>query len=97
MVGNRTSHQKEILNRLTEYQRRRGKEVQATKCHKKSEVKKHSLEIIVSHDLEPDNILKIFLNFTKFEPHYSYKIYSYKKECTNWNIKALGIRILAPF
>ena len=52
-------------------------------CKKRtnSEVKKH-LKIIVSQDLEPDNILKIFLNFTNFEPHYSYKIYSYKKkEC----------------
>ena len=29
---------------------------------------------------EPRNILKIFLNFTDFEPHYSYKIYSYKKK-----------------
>ena len=26
------------------------------------------------------NILKIFLNFTNFEPYYSYKIYSYKKK-----------------
>ena len=34
--------------------------------------------IIVSQDLEPDNILKIFLNFTNFGPHYSYKIYSFK-------------------
>ena len=32
------------------------------------------MKIIVSQDLEPDNILKIFLNFTN-----SYKIYSYKK------------------
>ena len=38
--------------------------------------------MIVSENLEPDNILKIFLNFTNFEAHYSYKIYSYKKkEC----------------
>ena len=40
----------------------------------------HLLKIIVSQDLEPDNILKIFLNFTNFEPHYSYKIYSYEKK-----------------
>ena len=34
---------------------------------------------------EPRNILKIFLNFTDFEPHYSYKIYSYrKKECISY-------------
>ena len=38
------------------------------------------LKIIVPKDLEPDNILKIFLNFTNFEPHHSQKIYSYKKE-----------------
>ena len=42
-------------------------------------MKKHQLKIIVSQDLEPENILKVFLNFTNFEPHYSYKIYSYKK------------------
>ncbi len=29
---------------------------------------------------EPRNILKIFLNFTDFEAHYSYEIYSYKKK-----------------
>ena len=29
---------------------------------------------------EPRNILKIFLKFTDFEAHYSYKIYSYKKK-----------------
>ena len=28
-------------------------------------------------------ILKIFLKFPKFQPRYSYKIYSYKKECTS--------------
>ena len=65
--------------RLTEYQRRRSKEVQVIKCHKKSEVKKRPLKLLFSQDLEADNILKIFLNFTKFEPHYSYKIYPYKK------------------
>ena len=27
-------------------------------------------------------ILKIFLKFRKFQPRYSYKIYSYKKECS---------------
>ena len=47
---------------------------------KNSEVKEHPLKIIVSKDLEPDNILEIFLNFTNFEPCYSYKIYSYKKK-----------------
>ncbi len=42
---------------------------------------RHSLKF-VSMRSEPRNILKIFLNFTDFEPHYSYKIYSYKKkEC----------------
>ena len=31
-------------------------------------------------------ILKIFLKFRKFQPRYSYKIYSYrKKECTVQN------------
>ena len=47
---------------------------------KNSEVKEHPLKIIVSKDLEPDNVLEIFLNFTHFEPRYSYKIYSYKKK-----------------
>ena len=28
---------------------------------------------------EPRNILRLFLNFTNFDAHYSYKIYSYKK------------------
>ena len=31
--------------------------------------------------VEPGNILKLFLNFSNFEPQYSYKLYSYKKEC----------------
>ena len=43
---------------------------------------------------EPRNILKIFLNFTDFEPHYSYKIYSYKKksvfECGSFGFKLFG-------
>ena len=49
-------------------------------CHKKFRSKKHPLKILVSRDLEPENILKIFLNFINFEPHYSYKIYSDKKK-----------------
>ena len=32
--------------------------------------------------LEPRIILNLFLNFSDFEPHYCYKLYSYKKECT---------------
>ena len=40
---------------------------------------------IVSQDFEPDNILRIFLNFTNFEPHYSYKIYSYEKKIVQWD------------
>ena len=32
--------------------------------------------------VEPGNILKLFLNFSNFEPQYSYRLYSYKKECT---------------
>ena len=32
--------------------------------------------------VEPGNILKLFLNFSNFEPKYSYRLYSYKKkEC----------------
>ena len=65
MVANRTRYQN--INK------RRSKEVRVIECHKISEVKKHPLKIIVSQDLELDNILKIFLKFTNFEPHYSYK------------------------
>ena len=33
--------------------------------------------------VEPGNILKLFLNFSNFEPQYSYRLYSYKKkECS---------------
>ena len=28
--------------------------------------------------VEPGNILKLFLNFSNFEPQYSYRLYSYK-------------------
>ena len=31
--------------------------------------------------LEPRMILKFVLNFNEFEPWYSYKLYSYKREC----------------
>ena len=31
--------------------------------------------------VEPGNILKLFLNLSNFEPQYSYRLYSYKKEC----------------
>ena len=51
-------------------------------------VRKHPLKIIVSEDLEPDNILKIFLNFTNFEPHYFHKIYSYKKSVIEQKVRA---------
>ena len=39
--------------------------------------------------VEPGNILKLFLNFSNFEPQYSYRLYSYKKkeciaEVTKW-------------
>ena len=30
--------------------------------------------------IEPGNILKLFLNFSNFEPQYSYRLYSYKKK-----------------
>ena len=30
--------------------------------------------------LEPRSILKLFLDFSDFEPQYSYKLFSYKKE-----------------
>ena len=29
--------------------------------------------------VEPGNTLKLFLNFSNFEPQYSYRLYSYKK------------------
>ena len=45
-----------------------------------------TLIIIVLQDLEPDNILKRFLNFTKLELHYSYKIHSYM-----WKVDFLRI------
>ena len=65
-MANRTSYPKlNLKNGLTEYQRRWSKEVRVIKCHKISEVKIHPLKIIFSQDLKPDNILKIFLNFTK--------------------------------
>ncbi len=49
------------------------------KKHTNSEVKKYSLKVF-SIRSEPRDILKIFLSFTDFEPHYSYKIYSYRKK-----------------
>ena len=30
--------------------------------------------------VEPGNILKLSLNFSNFEPQYSYRLYSYKKK-----------------
>ena len=30
--------------------------------------------------VEPGNILTLFLNFSNFEPQYSYRLYSYKKK-----------------
>ena len=30
--------------------------------------------------VEPGNILKLLLNFSNFEPQYSYRLYSYKKK-----------------
>ena len=33
------------------------------------------------------HILKSFLNFSKFEPQCSYKLYSYKKVCIPWLVK----------
>ena len=30
--------------------------------------------------VEPGNILKLFLNFSNFEPQYSYRLYSYKNK-----------------
>ena len=30
--------------------------------------------------VEPGIILKLFLNFSNFEPQYSYRLYSYKKK-----------------
>ena len=37
---------------------------------------------IKNQNLSLGFILKIFLKFRKFQPRYSYKIYSYKKECS---------------
>ena len=37
---------------------------------------------IKNQNLSYGFILKIFLKFRKFQPRYSYKIYSYKKECS---------------
>ena len=34
-------------------------------------------------------ILKIFVTFCKFQPRYSYKTYSYKKECTTHLLEGL--------
>ena len=31
--------------------------------------------------LEPSIILKLFLNLSDFRPRYSYKLYSFKREC----------------
>ena len=33
--------------------------------------------------------LKLLLNFSQFEPQYSYKLYSYKKNVCNWVIKTV--------
>ena len=32
---------------------------------------------LVFMKVEPGNILKLFLNFSNFEPQYSYRLYSY--------------------
>ena len=37
-------------------------------------------------------ILKIFLKFRKFQLRYSYKIYSYKNECTSTTLKIKQIQ-----
>ena len=42
--------------------------------------------------VEPGNILTLFLNFSNFEPQYSYRLYSYKKkECTGKIIQLLSM------
>ena len=40
--------------------------------------------------VEPGNILKLFLNFSNFEPQYSYRHYSYKKKSVYENGWFLG-------
>ena len=35
--------------------------------------------------VEPGDILKLFLNFSNFEPQYSYRLYSYKKKSVSVN------------
>ena len=39
------------------------------------------------HNFSLRFILKIFLKFRKFQPRYSYKIYSYEKECNSMRTK----------
>ena len=65
-----------------------GECIKTISCKKRtnSEVKKHPLEIIVSQDLESDNIFEIFLNFTNFEPNYSYKEKSVDKIICNKHV-----------
>ena len=44
----------------------------------------HHTKLYPFQNLSLEFILKVFLRFRKFQPRYSYKIYSYrKKECTN--------------
>ncbi len=45
---------------------------------------RHSLKLFPTRS-EPRNILKIFLNFNDFEPHYYYKIHSYKENSVEEN------------
>ena len=54
------------------------------------------ISILFKYDLSLGFILKIFLKFRKFQPRYSYKIYSYrKKECsvlaTRWKLSTSAI------
>ena len=76
MLAKRTSNQNKILKLdLQNIKEEEVKKYEKLNVIKNSEVKKHLLKIIVSQNLEPENILKIFLNFTNFEPHYSYEIF----------------------
>ena len=45
-----------------------------------AKIQKHSYVLM---KLEPHIIVKLYLNFSNFEPQYSYKYYSCRKECTH--------------
>ena len=42
--------------------------------------------------VEPGNILKLFLNFSNFEPQYSYRLYSYKKKSVSVELRGRALK-----